>query len=263
MSLRALNTAATGMSAQQLMLDQIANDLANANTTAYKRKLTVFSTMFSESQKRVGSTSSSSGTIVPSGIQIGLGVQPKGIISIQEQGQLVPTENQYHMAIQGEGYFQIELPSGSIAYTRDGSFTTSPDGTIVTQDGYTVFPGITVPAGSTVDINSNGEVFSKTAADAIPQKIGDMQLVLFTNPGGLESLAGNLLIETLASGTPTQSAPDTNGAGKIIQNYIEGSNVNAIYAVTNLIKAQRGFEMNTKSAKTAEEILHMIDKIGS
>lgn len=263
MTLQALATAGTGMAAQQILLDQIANDLANANTTGYKRKMTVFATLASQDLRRTGSSSSMNGTVIPSGVNVGLGVKAAGIINIMEKGPLLPTENPLHLAIDGVGYFQIQLPDGRVAYTRAGEFETGPDGMIVTQDGYSLIPGITVETGQTVNINQNGEVYGKTKDTMVPVKLGQIELSKFANANGLEPMEGNLLLETPASGAPVITAPGTDGTGSIASGYLEGSNVNAILSITDLIKAQRAFEMNTKAAKTAEEMSREIKNLGA
>ena len=263
MTIRALNTAASGMAAQQLSLDQISHDLANVETTGYKRKMALFSTMLSENRKRVGSVGSNNGNIAPGGIQIGLGVKPTAVVSILEQGHLVPTENQLNIAIQGTGYFQIETPSGDIAYTRDGGFSKSPDNLLVTQAGDIVLPGITIPEGADVSISQDGLVYAKIAGQIQPQNLGRIELAKFPNPAGLEEGEGNLLYESPASGAPITSTPGADGMGKLAQGYLEGSNVNAITAVTKLIAAQRAFEMNTKAAKTAEDMRAEIKGLGA
>lgn len=263
MTVRALNTAASGMAAQQLSLDQISHDLANVETIGYKRKMAVFSTMLSENRKRVGSIASTNGNIAPGGIQIGLGVKPSAVVSILEQGALTPTENPLHMAIEGNGYFQIETPSGDIAYTRDGSFSKSPDNLLVTQAGDIVLPGITIPEGADISVSSDGLVYAKIPGQVQPQSLGKIELAKFPNPAGLEEAEGNLLFESPASGTPITATPGLDGMGKITQGYLEGSNVNAITAVTKLITAQRAFEMNTKAAKTAEDMLAEIKGLGA
>lgn len=263
MTIRALNTAATGMAAQQLLLDQISHDLANVETTGYKRKTTLFETMISQNAKRVGSITSNNGNIAPGGIQIGLGVKPSAIVSILEQGPLLSTDNPLNIAIQGSGYFQIETPSGDIAYTRDGSFNKNADGLLVTQSGDTVLPGFTIPEGADVSITPDGQVYAKLPGQVQPQGLGKIDLAKFANPAGLEEGESNLLYETAASGAPTTDTPGNDGMGTLAQGYLEGSNVNAISAVTKLISAQRAFEMNTKAAKTAEDMLAGIKSLGA
>lgn len=258
----ALGNAASGMIAAQEDLSVITNNIANMKTTGFREKKALFGTMISHDKARTGSLSSSTGTVVPTGIQIGLGVKTVGVTTIQKQGTAVQTENPYHLSVQGNGFFQIELPSGDIAYTRDGTFEKNADGQLVTQDGFTVVPGINIPQDALwVKINSNGEVFAKIAGQLEPQNLGQIELASFSNPSGLESIESNLLLETPASGAPLAGQPGVEGFGKVLQGYYEGSNVNAVVAMTDLINAQRGFELNGKAAKAADEQLAQLKNI--
>lgn len=258
----ALGNAATGMEAMQALTDVISGNIAHMKTPAYKEKLPIFSTLMSIDRNRVGSLSSSTGTIIPVGVQIGLGVQLQGVTSLMTQGNPVQTENPYNVAIQGGGYFQVELPSGETAYTRAGLFEVSPDGVLVTQEGFTVMPGISIPQDAVwTKINANGDVFVKIPGNDTPQNIGQLSLATFANPAGLESLENNMLMETPASGTAIVGQPGIDGFGKLLQNWYEGSNVNSVSAITSLIEAQRAFELNAKSAKTQDEMASQLNQI--
>lgn len=254
--MRSLNIAATGMLAQQRNVEVVSNNLANMNTTGYMRRRTEFHDLLYQNVRRVGSTSSDNGSVVPSGVQIGLGVKLAAVYRIHEQGNLAATDNTLDMAIQGKGFFQIELPSGDTAYTRDGTFQLNADGEIVTHDGYSVLPGITVPDDAIdVTINQSGEVLVKVQGQVDLQNVGQLQIATFPNEAGLEAVGSNLLVETAASGAPAVSAPQEPGYGSILQGFLETSNVNAVEEITNLISAQRAYEMNSKVIQTADEMM--------
>jgi flagellar basal-body rod protein FlgG len=260
--MRALNIAATGMLAQQLNVEVISNNIANMNTTAYKRQRAEFQDLLYQDERRVGSTSSDSGTIVPSGIQLGLGVRTAAVYRMTGQGQIVTTENSLDLAIQGKGYFQVELPSGETAYTRAGSFQLSPEGQIVTANGYTVLPGITVPNDAVdVTVNSSGEVQVTIAGQVQPQTVGQLEFATFPNEVGLQALGDNLFAETPASGNPTTGVPGSTGFGTVLQGYLETSNVDVVQEITNLIRAQRAYEMNSKVIETTDQMLQTTSQI--
>lgn len=260
--MRSLNIAATGMLAQQLNVEVISNNIANMNTTGYKRQRAEFQDLLYQSQRRVGSTSSDTGTVVPAGVQIGLGVKTAAVYMISEQGNLSATENTLDMAISGEGFFQINLPSGESAYTRAGSFQLSPTGQIVNADGYVVQPGITIPANSVdVSINASGEVLVKIDGQVNVTNVGRFQLASFPNPAGLEAKGDNLFLETAASGTATPGNPGAAGYGQLLQGFLETSNVNTVTEITNLITAQRAYEMNSKVIQTSDEMLNTINRM--
>jgi flagellar basal-body rod protein FlgG len=260
--MRSLNIAATGMLAQQLNVEVISNNIANMNTTGFKRQRAEFQDLLYESQERVGSTSSDTGTIVPSGVQIGVGVKAAAVYKITEQGNLVTTGNTYDMAIQGKGFFKITLPDSTTAYTRAGSLQLSPTGEIVTAEGYTVDPGLTVPANAIgVTINQSGEVLAQIAGQVTPTNVGQLTLTNFANEPGLESLGSNLSIESPASGTPVDGVPGTAGFGTILQGFLETSNVNVVQEVTNLITAQRAYEMNSRVIETSDEMMRTLTQL--
>jgi len=253
--MRSLSIASTGMLAQQTNVDVISNNIANMNTTGFKRQRAEFQDLLYEQIERPG-TATGNETRAPSGIQIGAGVKTGGVYRIQQQGALQQTENRYDVAITGRGYFQITLPSGDTAYTRDGSFGVSDQGELVTQDGYPVQPGITIPqAAIDVTISKTGEVQVLVAGDPQPQTVGQLELATFMNDAGLEAKGENLFLETSASGQPTVAAPGEPGLGTLSQGFIEGSNVNSVAEITALITAQRAYEMNSRVVKTADEML--------
>lgn len=260
--MRALNIAATGMLAQQLNVEVISNNIANMNTTAYQRRRAEFADLLYQDIRRVGSTSSSTGSVVPSGVQIGLGVRTTATYRITEQGNLISTDNNFDIAIQGQGYFQVTLPNGETAFTRAGSFQLSPQGEIVTVDGYTVGPGITIPADAVeVTINAEGQVLAKISGQVTPGNVGQFQLATFANDAGLEAIGDNLFLETPASGQATTGVPGAAGFGTVLQGFLETSNVNVVTEVTNLITAQRAYEMNSRVIETADQMMSTLNQI--
>jgi flagellar basal-body rod protein FlgG len=260
--MRSLNIAATGMLAQQLNVEVISNNIANLNTTAYKKQRAEFQDLLYQNERRVGATSSDTGTVVPVGVQIGSGVKAAAVYRLSTQGNLTNTNNPLDLAIQGKGYFQIQMPDGTTAYTRDGSLQLSPTGEIVTADGYVVEPGITLPANTTaVTVNANGQVLATVAGQNAPQNVGQMQLATFPNEGGLQALGGNYLQETAASGTATTGNPGTTAYGTIQQGFLETSNVNIVSEITDLITAQRAYEMNSKVIQTSNDMESTLSQI--
>lgn len=254
--MRSLSIAGTGMLAQQTNVDVISNNIANMNTTAFKRQRAEFQDLLYQQVSRPGAASGGADAKVPTGIQIGAGVKTGGVYRIAEQGALQQTDNRYDVAIQGRGYFQITLPSGETAYTRDGAFQLSDQGELVTADGYQVQPGITVPQDAVdVSISKTGEVQVKTAGSPDMQTVGQLQLATFVNEAGLEAQGGNLFLETASSGQPTVAAPGDPGLGSLTQGFVEASNVNPVAEITALITAQRAYEMNSRVVKTADEML--------
>lgn len=260
--MKSLSIAATGMLAQQTNVDVIANNIANMNTTAFKRFRPEFQDLLYQNLRRIGSDSSDSGTVVPSGVQIGVGVKTASVYRITEQGGLTATGNTFDMAIQGPGYFQIALPTNDNAFTRAGTFQLSAAGEIVTADGFAVSPGVTVPASAIdVTVNNSGQVIVKLDGQVQPQVAGQLDLVTFPNAAGLEAVGDNLLLETPASGTPTTGTPGSPGFGKIQQGFLETSNVDAVSEITSLIAAQRAYEMNSKVITTADEMMQTTTRL--
>jgi flagellar basal-body rod protein FlgG len=257
--MRALDIAATGMQAQQLFVDVTSQNLANINTTAYKLQRPEFQDLLYQNQRNVGANSSDNGTIVPTGIQIGLGVKTAAIYRNTMQGTLQPTQNTFDVALQGRGYFQITQPDGTIAYTRDGTFQLSPDGQLVTADGFPIEPAITIPQDAlSVSINQSGEVSVTLQAQPAPQIVGQIQTVNFINEAGLQAVGNNLFLETAASGSPLLGTPGLDGFGTLLQGFLESSNVNPVTELTNLIKAQRVYEMNSRVISKADEMLQSL-----
>lgn len=260
--MRSLSIGATGMLAQQTNVDVISNNIANMNTTGFKRGRAEFNDLLYQDLRRVGSASSDTGTIVPSGVQIGLGVRTAAVYRIHEQGNLEITDNSLDLAVNGRGYFQVEQPNGETAYTRAGSFQLSPDGDIVTPDGFMVEPGINIPAESTaISINENGEVWVKLDGQVAPQQVGQLELAVFPNDAGLEAMGQNLFVETPASGAPQVAAPGEEGFGSMVQGALETSNVDAVQEITKLITAQRAYEMNSKSIQASDEMLRSVTQL--
>ena len=254
--MRSLDIASTGMLAQQRNVEVISNNLANMNTTAFQRRRTEFHDLIYQDLRRVGSTSSDAGNVVPTGAQIGLGVKLAAVYRINEQGNLTATDNTFDIAVQGKGYFPVQLPTGETAYTRDGTFQLNQNGTIVTHDGYTLAPGITVPQDAIdVTINGSGEVLAKIEGTVALSSLGTIQLATFQNEPGLESIGDNLLLETPASGSAILGNPASVGFGSLLQGFLETSNVNSVEEISHLISAQRAYEMNSKVIQTSDEMM--------
>ena len=260
--MRSLAIASTGMLAQQTNVEVISNNIANMSTTGFKRRRAEFQDLLYQNLRRVGAEASDDGSIVPSGAQLGLGVRLSAIYRISEQGNLSQTENRLDLAVRGNGHFPVTLPSGETAYTRAGTFALSPEGVIVTADGYVLQPGITIPtAARDITINSAGQVFAKIDPDPQPQNVGQIQLAVFANEAGLEAMGDNLLLETPASGQPNLANPGTAGYGQLLQGFIETSNVNVVQEITSLITAQRAYEMNSKVITTSDEMLSTLSRM--
>lgn len=260
--MQSLNIAATGMMAQQLNVEVISNNIANMSTSGFKRQRAEFQDLLYQNLRRVGTNSSDSGTIVPSGIQVGLGVKTGSVYRVMTQGDMNNTSNKLDMAIQGRGYFRVQMPSGTDAYTRAGNFQLSPDGQIVTSDGYTVAPGITIPSTATdITISKDGQVQATIPGQTAPQVVGQLELSNFQNEAGLEAQGDNLFIETAASGSPATGAPSSTGFGSIQQGFLETSNVNAVTEISDLITAQRAYEMNAKIITASDEMMSVTSNL--
>ncbi len=259
--MRSLNIAATGLAAQQLHVDTISHNLANMTTTGYKAERPEFQDLLYQDLRRVGANSTDQGTVIPTGVQIGLGVKNSAISRQTGQGTVQATENPLDIAMQGKGYFQVELPDGSIGYTRDGAFKLSPEGIIVTRDGYTVQPAITIPDDATdVSINSSGQVEVILQGQVETQQLGQLEIATFINPPGLKAIGDNLFLESEASGDPTLGNPGEDGFGTMLQGYLENSNVDSVSEITQLIVAQRAYEMNTKVITASDEMLQSLNQ---
>jgi len=260
--MRSLDIAGTGMQAQQTNVEVISNNIANMTTTGFKRQRPEFQDLIYQNLRRVGSNSSDTGTIVPSGAQVGLGVKTAAIYRINEQGNLQQTSNTLDLAIQGAGYFQVTLPDGETAYTRDGTFGLSADGTIVTADGYTVLPGLTIPTAATsVTINTSGQLQVTLQGQTAPTTVGQLQLATFPNDAGLAAQGDNLFLQTAASGAPVTGNPATTGFGTVMQGFVETSNVNVVTEITNLITAQRAYEMNSQVITASDNMLSTLTNL--
>ncbi|MDC9700720.1 MAG: flagellar basal-body rod protein FlgG [Alphaproteobacteria bacterium] len=254
--MKALLTAASGMMAQELNVEIISNNIANMRTTGYKRQRAEFQDLLYNTLRPAGTTSSASGTIVPSGIQVGSGVKTAATYRIMSQGATARTEKELDLAIRGEGFFQIVLPDGRMAYSRDGSFELDPDGTLVTLDGYTIQPGLTVPENAlSVTINTSGQVQANMPDQQTPQTIGTIQLARFVNSAGLSAIGDNLFLATDGSGHPQIGDPNNQGFGNLLQYHLEQSNVNAVSEISDLIAAQRAYEMTARIMSAADQMM--------
>ncbi|MDR9393255.1 flagellar basal-body rod protein FlgG [Roseovarius sp. SYSU LYC5161] len=254
--MRALQIAATGMAAQQMRVETISNNLANMSTTGYNTRRAEFSDLHYQQFARAGTVNAADGTVLPTGVQLGLGVRPAAVSVHLSQGSLSATNGDLDLAIEGNGYLEVTLPSGQSAYTRDGALKRTADGLIVTSDGYPVIPEITIPEDArSISINADGEVFAFFQETAEPQLLGQFSLAGFTNPKGLEAMGSNLFLETEASGPSVISAPGQDGLGVLRQGYLEDSSVDAVREITELIEAQRGYELNAKVISAADQML--------
>jgi flagellar basal-body rod protein FlgG len=254
--MRALNTAATGMMAMELNVQVISNNLANMTTTGYKRQRAEFQDLLYEHVSRIGTQTSAQGNMLPVGIDLGSGVKTVGTPRLMTQGTLSQTGSPLDLAIRGEGFFKIQLPDGTYAYSRDGSFTTDAQGRIVTAQGNVVQPAITIPQNSTgLTINPQGQVSVIPQGTTTPTVLGQLTLTRFINQTGLLPIGDNMYTETPASGTPQDGLPNTDGAGDLLQGSLEQSNVDSVSEITNLISAQRAYEMNSKVITAADQML--------
>jgi len=259
--IRSLWIARTGLDAQQTQLDVIANNLANVSTNGFKRGRAVFEDLIYQNLRQAGSQSSQQ-TQVPAGLQLGTGVRPVSTARIFNQGNLQKTENALDLGIQGNGFFQVLLPDGTTAYTRDGSFQKDNQGQLVTSDGYPVQPNITIPANAlSVSIGQDGTVTITQSGTAAATQIGSIQVATFINPAGLQSIGQNLFLETAASGTPTPNTPGQNGAGLVSQGYVETSNVNVAEELVSMIQTQRAYELNSKVISTSDQMLGRLTQL--
>ena len=260
--MRALKIAATGMSAQQMRVETISQNLANMNTTGYNARRAEFTDLHYQQMTRPGTINSSDGTALPTGVQLGLGVRPTSVTIQLAQGSLSATGGDLDLAIEGKGYLEVTLPSGQSAFTRDGALKRSADGLIVTSDGHGVVPDIVIPDDArSISINGQGEVYAYFNDQVQPQILGQFSLANFTNAKGLEAIGSNLFLESSASGPATVSEPGTDGVGTLRQGYLEDSAVDAVREVTELIEAQRGYELNAKVITAADQMLSATTQI--
>jgi flagellar basal-body rod protein FlgG len=254
--MRALKIAATGMSAQQMRVETISNNLANMSTTGYNARRAEFSDLHYQQLARAGSVNASDGTVLPTGVQLGLGVRPAAVSMQLAQGALSVTGDDLDVAIDGKGFLEVTLPSGQAAYTRDGGLKRTGEGLIVTSDGFPVAPEIVIPEDArSLSINAAGEVFAYFDGTTAGQLLGQFSMSGFSNTKGLEALGGNLFVETEASGPALASTPGLNGLGTLRQGYLEDSSVDAVREITELIEAQRGYEMNAKVISAADQMM--------
>ena len=259
--IRSLWIAKTGLDAQQTQMDVISNNLANVSTSGFKRARAVFEDLLYQTIRQPGAQSSEQ-TQLPSGLQIGTGVKPVATERIFTQGNLQQTGNAKDVAIQGNGFFQVLMPDGTTAYTRDGSFQSDANGQMVTASGYAVQPAITIPADAqSLTIGRDGTVSVTQPGSPTLVTIGTLQLATFMNPAGLQSLGENLYAETASSGTPSANAPGSNGAGLLNQGYVETSNVNVVEELVNMIQTQRAYEINSKAIQTSDQMLQRLTQL--
>jgi len=254
--MRALQIAAAGMTAQQMRVEVISNNLANMNTTGYNARRAEFADLQYQQVARPGTINASDGTVLPTGIQLGLGVRPSAVSVMLSQGALGATGGDLDLAIEGDGFLEVTLPSGASAYTRDGALKLTGDGLIVTSDGYPVVPDLTIPRDArSLSINAEGELFGYFIDEIQPQLLGQFTIAGFTNAKGLEAIGSNLFLETPASGPSVVGTPGQDGLGVLRQGYLEDSSVDPVREVTNLIEAQRGYELNSKVITAADQML--------
>jgi flagellar basal-body rod protein FlgG len=258
---RALRTAATGMFAQQLNVDIIANNLANVNTTGFKKSRPEFQDLMYQTLQTSG-VSTNPNVQQPAEIQVGNGAVPVATTKAFLQGDIQPTNNQLDIAIQGDGFLQVRRPDGTIAYSRDGALKLSSEGTLVTAEGYMVEPGITFPSDTTaISISREGNIEANTVGSSTPTSIGQFELAKFVNPAGLRSIGDNLYVETPASGAPLLGTAGNEGFGEVVQSSLESSNVDVVEEMVNMITAQRAYEINSKTIKTVEDMLSIANNI--
>jgi flagellar basal-body rod protein FlgG len=254
--MRALTIAATGMAAQQMRVETISNNLANMSTTGYNTRRAEFSDLHYQQVSRAGTVNAADGTVLPTGVQLGLGVRPSAVTVELQQGSLSQTNGDLDVAIEGRGYLEVTLPSGQQAYTRDGALKRSAEGLIVTSDGHAVAPEVTIPDDArSLSINADGEVYAYFADTPEAELLGQFNMVGFTNPKGLEAIGSNMFTETEASGQPVVSTPGRDGLGTLRQGYLEDSSVDSVREVTELIAAQRGYELNSKVISAADQMM--------
>jgi flagellar basal-body rod protein FlgG len=259
--IRSLWISKTGLESQQVQMDVVANNLANVSTNGFKRGRAVFEDLLYQTVRQPGAQSSQQ-TQLPSGLQLGTGARPVATERLFTQGNLQQTGNDLDVAIQGHGFFQVLMPDGTTAYTRDGSFHSDANGQLVTSSGFPVQPTITVPANAlSVTIGKDGTVSAKVPGSTTPVQIGTMQLATFINPAGLQAMGENLYVQTASSGTPNTNAPGTNGTGLLNQGYVETSNVNVVEELVNMIQTQRAYEINSKAIQTSDQMLQKLAQL--
>jgi len=260
--MKALNIAATGMMAQEMNVNIISNNIANMRTTGYKRQRVDFQDLYNQNLRRQGSSTSEAGTIVPAGVQVGSGVRVVATPRIMSQGDIEQTDKDTDLAVRGEGYIQVQMPDGRTGYTRDGSFEIDATGTIVTQDGYSVLPAITVPANAKdLTISQTGTVQVTVGNASTPTVLGQVQLARFVNKAGLEAIGDNLFVETTSSGAALVGNPGDEGFGTMLQGHLEMANVVPVSELSSLIAAQRAYEMNSRIIRAADEMSQAVSNL--
>ncbi|HOX67095.1 MAG: flagellar basal-body rod protein FlgG [Rhizobacter sp.] len=259
--MRSLWISKTGMEAQQTQLDTISHNLANVSTNGYKKSHAVFEDLMYQNMRQAGANSTEQ-TTLPTGLQLGLGTRAVATSRSFAQGNLQQTTNPLDVAVRGNGFFEVQMPDGTTGYTRDGSFQVSSTGQLVTNNGYTVSPGITIPTtAQSITIGSDGTVSVALPGQALPQTVGQLQLANFINPAGLEPKGQNLFAETASSGTATTGAPGANGLGALQQGFVETSNVNVVEELVSMIQTQRAYELNSKAITTSDEMLQKLGQL--
>jgi flagellar basal-body rod protein FlgG len=259
--MRALSISKTGMEAQQTQLDTISNNIANVATNGYKRSHAVFEDLMYQNLRQAGANSSEQ-TALPTGLQVGLGTRAVATSRVFSQGNLTQTTNPLDMAVLGNGFFSLQMPDGTVGYTRDGAFQVNAQGQLVSNNGYLVQPGITIPANAqSTTIGADGTVSVTLPGQALPQTVGQLQLSGFVNPAGLDPKGQNVYSETAASGAPAAGAPGTNGLGSLRQGFVESSNVNVVEELVAMITTQRAYELNSKAIQTADQMLSRLSQI--
>lgn len=259
--INSLWVAKTGMQAQQTQLDVISHNLANVSTNGFKRGQAVFEDLIYQNLRQVGANSSEQ-TQLPTGLQLGLGVRTVATSRSFSQGNLQQTSNNLDLAVNGAGFFQVQMPDGTIGYSRDGSFQVNAQGQMVTSGGYLLSGGITIPADArSVTISASGQVSVVQGSNTTPTVVGQIELATFVNPVGLEPRGQNLYTETAASGAPTTGAPGSTGLGNVLQGYVESSNVNVVQELVNMIQTQRAYEMNSKAIQTSDQMLQKLGQL--
>ncbi|WP_100160422.1 flagellar basal-body rod protein FlgG [Proteus columbae] len=259
--IRSLWIAKTGLDAQQTNMDVISNNLANVSTNGFKRQRAVFEDLLYQTIRQPGAMTSEQ-TNAPSGLQIGTGVRPVATERLHSQGNLAPTNGTRDVAIKGQGFFHVQLPDGTDAYTRDGAFQMDQNGQLVTTSGFQVVPAIILPdTAKKVMIGRDGTVSVEMEGSTAPQQVGQLTLTTFINDSGLESVGENLYLETASSGAPTENAPGINGAGLLYQGYVETSNVNVAEELVNMIQTQRAYEINSKAISTSDQMLQKLTQL--
>jgi flagellar basal-body rod protein FlgG len=259
--IRSLWIAKTGLDAQQTQLDVIANNLANVSTNGFKRSRAIFEDLLYQTLRQPGAASSQQ-TTIPSGLMLGVGVRPVATEHVFIQGSLQKTENALDLAVNGQGFFQVQMPDGTLSYTRDGAFQMDSTGQVVTSSGYPLSPAITIPSNATsITVSRDGIVSVLLSGSTTPTQIGTIQLATFVNVGGLQSVGENLFVETASSGTPTPNTPGTNGSGVLNQGYVETSNVNVAEELVQMIQTQRAYELNSKVVSTSDAMLARLTQL--